>query len=90
MRISGIYLNPSDTDNVLGTLKFNFPNKHAIYMHDTVEPELFAETQRTLSHGCIRVHQPDRLAALLLAEDQGWSAERIKACLELAITAPSR
>lgn len=68
-------------DNVLGTLKFNFPNKHAIYMHDTVEPELFAETQRTLSHGCIRVHQPDRLAALLLAEDQGWSAEKVKAML---------
>jgi murein L,D-transpeptidase YcbB/YkuD len=68
-------------DNVLGALKFNFPNKHAIYMHDTVEPELFAETERTLSHGCIRVHQPDRLAALLLAEDQGWSAQKVKTML---------
>lgn len=68
-------------DNVLGTLKFNFPNKHAIYMHDTVEPELFAETERTLSHGCIRVHQPDRLAALLLAVDQGWSAQKVKTML---------
>jgi len=65
-------------DNVLGSLKFNFPNKHAIYMHDTVQPELFAETQRTLSHGCIRVHEPDHLAALLLAEDKGWSAMQIK------------
>jgi L,D-transpeptidase YcbB len=68
-------------DNVLGTLKFNFPNKHAIYMHDTVQPELFAETERTLSHGCIRVHEPDRLAALLLAEDQGWSALQVKTML---------
>ena len=68
-------------DNVLGALKFNFPNKHAIYMHDTVEPELFAETERTLSHGCIRVRYPDRLAALLLAEDQGWSVQRVKAML---------
>ena len=68
-------------DNVLGALKFNFPNKHAIYMHDTVEPELFAETERTLSHGCIRVHQPDRLATLLLAEDQGWSAQKVKTML---------
>jgi murein L,D-transpeptidase YcbB/YkuD len=65
-------------DNVLGALKFNFPNKHAIYMHDTVQPELFAETVRTLSHGCIRVNKPDRLATLLLAEDKGWSAQQVK------------
>jgi murein L,D-transpeptidase YcbB/YkuD len=65
-------------DNVLGTLKFNFPNRHAIYMHDTVQPALFNQTVRTLSHGCIRVHQPDRLAALLLAEDKGWSAQQVK------------
>jgi murein L,D-transpeptidase YcbB/YkuD len=65
-------------DNVLGVLKFNFPNRHAIYMHDTVQPELFKETDRALSHGCIRVHQPDRLAALLLAEDKGWSEDKVK------------
>jgi murein L,D-transpeptidase YcbB/YkuD len=68
-------------DNVLGVLKFNFPNRHAVYMHDTVQPELFKETVRTLSHGCIRVHQPERLAALLLAEDKGWSADQVKAML---------
>jgi murein L,D-transpeptidase YcbB/YkuD len=65
-------------DNVLGKLKFNFPNKHAIYMHDTVQPEFFDETVRSLSHGCIRVKQPDRLAQLLLAEDKGWSAGQIQ------------
>ncbi len=65
-------------DNVLGALKFNFPNRHAIYMHDTIQPELFNETVRTLSHGCIRVRQPDRLAALLLAEDKGWSPQQVK------------
>jgi murein L,D-transpeptidase YcbB/YkuD len=69
------------SDNVLGAVKFNFPNKHAIYMHDTVQPELFAETVRALSHGCIRVHEPDRLAALLLAEDKGWSAQQVKSLL---------
>ena len=74
------FTQPPGPDNVLGTLKFNFPNKHAVYMHDTVQPELFAETERSLSHGCIRVHQPDRLAALLLAEDKGWSAQQVKAC----------
>jgi murein L,D-transpeptidase YcbB/YkuD len=66
------------SSNVLGALKFNFPNRHAIYMHDTVQPELFRQTVRTLSHGCIRVHEPERLAALLLAEDKGWSPEQIK------------
>jgi L,D-transpeptidase YcbB len=68
-------------DNVLGVLKFNFPNKHAIYMHDTTQPELFAETVRTLSHGCIRVRNPARLAALLLAEDKGWSAPQVNRLL---------
>ena len=65
-------------DNVLGVLKFNFPNRHAIYMHDTIQPQLFSETERTLSHGCIRVRQPDRLAALLLGEDKGWSPQQVK------------
>jgi murein L,D-transpeptidase YcbB/YkuD len=75
------FTQPPGPDNVLGALKFNFPNKHAIYMHDTVQPELFAETMRALSHGCIRVHEPDRLAALLLAEDKGWSAPQVKSLL---------
>jgi len=64
--------------NVLGKFKFNFPNRHAIYMHDTVQPELFSERIRTLSHGCIRVHEPDRFAALLLAQDKGWSYGQIQ------------
>lgn len=72
------FTQPPGPDNVLGTLKFNFPNKHAIYMHDTIQPEFFDETVRMASHGCIRVHEPARLAALLLAEDKGWSAQQVK------------
>lgn len=75
------FTQPPGSDNVLGVLKFNFPNKHAVYMHDTIEPELFAKPVRTFSHGCIRVHQPDRLAALLLAEDKGWSVQAVKRLL---------
>lgn len=71
------FTQPPGPDNVLGKFKFNFPNRHAVYMHDTVQPELFAETDRTLSHGCIRVNQPDRLAALLLAEDKKWSPDQV-------------
>ena len=75
------FTQPPGPDNVLGALKFNFPNKHAVYMHDTVQPELFAETERSLSHGCIRVHEPYRLATELLAEDKGWSAQEVKSLL---------
>jgi murein L,D-transpeptidase YcbB/YkuD len=75
------FIQPPGPGNALGTLKFNFPNRHAVYMHDTPQRELFAETIRTLSHGCIRVREPDRLAALLLAEDKGWSAEQVKSLL---------
>jgi murein L,D-transpeptidase YcbB/YkuD len=75
------FTQPPGPDNVLGKLKFNFPNRHAIYMHDTVQPELFNERVRTLSHGCIRVHEPERLAATLLAEDKGWPAAQVKSLL---------
>ncbi len=73
------FTQPSGPTNVLGQFKFNFPNKHAIYMHDTPQRDLFGERVRTFSHGCIRVHQPARLATLLLAEDKGWSAAKINA-----------
>jgi murein L,D-transpeptidase YcbB/YkuD len=63
---------------VLGKLKFNFPNRHAIYMHDTIQPEVFDETVRMASHGCIRVFQPAKLATFLLAEDKGWSEQQVR------------
>jgi len=72
------FTQPPGPENVLGKLKFNFPNKHAIYMHDTIQPEFFDEDVRALSHGCIRVREPDRLATLLLAEDKGWSAQQVQ------------
>ncbi|MGH6748109.1 MAG: L,D-transpeptidase family protein [Methyloceanibacter sp.] len=72
------FTQPPGPDNVLGKLKFNFPNRHAIYMHDTIQPEVFDETVRMASHGCIRVFQPARLATFLLAEDKGWSDQQVK------------
>jgi murein L,D-transpeptidase YcbB/YkuD len=76
--LSYTFTQASGPENVLGVLKFNFPNRHAVYMHDTLQPALFGQTVRTLSHGCIRVYRPDRLAALLLQEDKGWPAQRVK------------
>jgi murein L,D-transpeptidase YcbB/YkuD len=71
------FVQPPGPGNALGRLKFNFANRHAVYMHDTPRRELFDETNGALSHGCIRLREPERLAALLLAEDKGWAAQQV-------------
>jgi murein L,D-transpeptidase YcbB/YkuD len=70
---------PPGSGNVLGVVKFRFPNKHAVYMHDTPTKNLFKSSVRAFSHGCMRVQDPVRLAELILAEDLGMSAERVRA-----------
>lgn len=52
--------------NALGRLKFNFPNKHQVYLHDTPTRNLFAKEYRSMSHGCVRVQNPLQLAAFIL------------------------
>ncbi len=64
-------------NNALGQVKFMFPNKHAIYLHDTPSKHLFEKTQRAFSHGCIRVKDPLVLAEMLLNDPQSWSREQI-------------
>ncbi|MFA5948731.1 MAG: L,D-transpeptidase family protein [Hyphomicrobium sp.] len=66
---------PAGGKNPLGVVKFRFPNKHDVYMHDTIQRELFSESTRAMSHGCIRVQNPRQLAAVLLAEGNGLDAE---------------
>ena len=73
---------PPGPDNVLGNVKFVFPNKHDVYMHDTTQKALFAKTVRAESHGCMRVQNPDQLALTLLKQDQGWSAGRIASAIQ--------
>src|SRR5581483_4971947 len=70
---------PPGENNVLGNIKFRFPNKHDVYMHDTPQKNLFNADVRAFSHGCMRVRNPQRLAELVLAEDQGWPANRVAA-----------
>ncbi len=77
---------PSGDDNALGIVKFLFPNKHAVYMHDTPSKGLFNATTRTFSHGCIRVRNPVRLAELVLGKDKGWSGDTVR---ELATDGPA-
>jgi L,D-transpeptidase YcbB len=64
---------PPGKGNALGELKFLFPNKHDIYMHDTPTKNLFAEQVRTFSHGCIRVQNPREFAVAIL----GWDRARV-------------
>lgn len=58
---------PSD-GNALGLVKFIFPNKYNIYLHDTPAKSLFGRETRAFSHGCIRLHQPFEFAYALLAK----------------------
>lgn len=59
----------SGDDNALGVLKFNFLNKHDVYLHDTNQRSLFGRSMRALSHGCVRVQQWDSLARLIARHD---------------------
>lgn len=63
-------------DNSLGRIKFIFQNPYAIYLHDTPAKAMFNEANRAVSHGCVRVEEPMKLAAFLLNDEK--EAERIK------------
>lgn len=55
--------------NMMGALKFNFPNSTGIYLHDTPQKKLFAKDRRTESLGCIRLEDAGRLGRWLLGRD---------------------
>ena len=60
--------------NALGRVKFMFPNRYLVYLHDTPSRELFDESARAFSSGCIRIDRPFELADLLLA-DRNWNSD---------------
>lgn len=59
----------SGDDNALGVLKFNFNNKYAVYLHDTNQRYLFSQAVRSLSHGCVRVQDWEKLAYDIIRYD---------------------
>ena len=67
--------------NALGRIKFIFPNKHSVYLHDTPSKSLFERSERAFSHGCIRTQNPFDLAERLL-EPAGWDRARIDAQID--------
>jgi murein L,D-transpeptidase YcbB/YkuD len=68
-------------NNALGRIKFMFPNKHLVYLHDTPNRNLFERDQRAFSSGCIRIMHPFKLAELLL-DDPQWTQSRIEELVE--------
>lgn len=66
--------------NVLGKAKFLYPNKHVVYMHDTLPPrrKIFKEDKRDIGYGCVRMSKPQAFAAVMLAEDQELPQSDVK------------
>lgn len=72
---------PPGERNALGRIRFNFPNPFLVYQHDTPDKKLFARDVRALSHGCMRVQNPEQYAEILLTlsqPEEKYSAARIK------------
>lgn len=65
--------------NALGKVKFIFPNKSDVYLHDTPSHSLFSRSRRDFSHGCVRVANPEQLAEFVLKNQ--WTKEAIEDAL---------
>ena len=68
--------------NALGRMKFIFPNKHFVYLHDTPSRSLYGRKDRAFSSGCIRVEKNFELAELLLNDPEKWNRESIQKVLD--------
>lgn len=81
---------PPSSDNALGDLKILFPNAHAIYMHDTPSKSFFSRDMRALSHGCIRLVDPRRMAAAVLGTSLDNVNKQIAAGQNRAVQVPTK
>ena len=77
--------------NVLGKVKFLYPNKHTVYMHDTLpyRRKVFKESKRAIGHECVRMEKPLRFAEVLLAEGNGWPAGKVKSLWDKGVNSPA-
>jgi murein L,D-transpeptidase YcbB/YkuD len=72
----------SGENNSLGLVKFMFPIRFNIYLHDTPARKLFDRPVRTLSHGCVRVEDPVQLADFVLDGQDRWDEGKIRAAMQ--------
>jgi murein L,D-transpeptidase YcbB/YkuD len=68
--------------NALGLVKFIFPNANNVYLHSTPAQQLFSQSRRDFSHGCVRVEKPAELAGFLLRNQPPWTLERAQAAMQ--------
>jgi murein L,D-transpeptidase YcbB/YkuD len=73
------------SNNALGHVKFLFPNKHNVYLHDTPADSLFAKPGRAFSHGCIRVEEPEELAKYVLKDYPEWDEPSIFSAMRAGV-----
>lgn len=71
--------------NALGTVKFLFPNKYDVYLHDTSDRYLFKRDSRSFSSGCVRVEKYMELAELVLRDTPEWDRQKIKKAIDSGI-----
>jgi murein L,D-transpeptidase YcbB/YkuD len=64
-------------ENSLGRVKFLFDNRYSVYLHDTPAKAAFAQPQRQVSHGCVRLERALDLARFLLGRDAGWPPGKV-------------
>jgi murein L,D-transpeptidase YcbB/YkuD len=78
--LSYTFLQKAGPGNNLGKIKFLFPNRHTVYMHDTlpVRKKYFKTASRVVGHECVRMEKPQAFAEVLLAADKGWTAAQVK------------
>ena len=73
-------------NNALGRVKFIFPNKHFVFLHDTPSRSLFSRSKRTFSSGCIRLENPLEFSEFLLNDPEDWNIRKIEQLIESAET----
>jgi len=76
------YVQSPGISNSLGMVKFVFPNRFSVYLHDTNHRDFFGKQKRSLSSGCVRVENPLKLAEVLLDDAENWNVEKITDTLQ--------
>ena len=68
--------------NAMASIKIDFPNPHAVYMHDTPQQSLFTENERFHSSGCVRVQNVRDLVTWILQGTEGWNRQRCEQTIQ--------
>jgi len=74
--------------NAMSSVKINFPNSHAVYMHDTPQQSLFIDQDRFYSSGCVRVQNVRDLVTWILRDTPGWDRQSFEAAIKTGENRP--